>query len=382
MPHFSRVLRRAFCIPVFTAVFWLRTTGAFDSQAAITGPLPHSANFSAALSAAASVASKDELGSVISGKSLVKLSDANTVSQFTTLTSTPSGFYVLDTVRQHVTQFDKHGVFRGVFGKKGVGPGAYVWPSGLAPVTDPANSGSQDVWLTDFHQSRVNRLASDGTYRNSFPISAQGFAAKGIAQNPATGDIYICGNKTSASRASVLHHYDRTGKFSESFFDLSGATLALNLDSANDCLFTNAGGSTLVAFPYEYVVYLIENGSARPLVAGPSRAFHQPALPLVFPGPSPLENIHAFEDWSLKCTLIDKIVAIDDATLLVQYETFSPLRYELDVWDLHSKRMLRSVRTNHRLLASAGGGGAYFLEQLETAGQPEYTIIEGKVNAN
>jgi hypothetical protein len=191
MPHFSRVLRRAFCIPVFTAVFWLRTTGAFDSQAAITGPLPHSANFSAALSAAASVASKDELGSVISGKSLVKLSDANTVSQFTTLTSTPSGFYVLDTVRQHVTQFDKHGVFRGVFGKKGAGPGAYVWPSGLAPVTDPANSGSQDVWLTDFHQSRVNRLASDGTYRNSFPISAQGFAAKGIAQNPATGDIYI-----------------------------------------------------------------------------------------------------------------------------------------------------------------------------------------------
>ena len=137
-----------------------------------------------------------------------------------------------------------------------------------------------------------------------------------------------------------------------------------------------------MAFPYEYVVYLIENGSARPLVAGPSRAFHQPALPLVFPGPSPLENIHAFEDWSLKCTLINKIVAIDDATLLVQYETFSPLRYELDVWDLHSKRMLRSVRTNHRLLASAGGGGAYFLEQLETAGQPEYTIIEGKVNAN
>lgn len=382
MPNFSRVLRPTLFIIVFTAVFWLRTSGVFDSQAAVTGPLPHSASFSNALSAAAGIASTDELGSVISSKSQVKLGDASTVSQFATLTSTSSGFYVLDTVRRHVAQFDKHGAFRGIFGKKGVGPGAYLWPSGLAAVADPTDSGSQDVWLTDFHQSRVNRLANDGTYRKSFPISAQGFAAKGIAQNSATGDIYLCGNKTNAGRVSALHHYDRTGKFQGSFFEPSGAILALNLDSANDCLFTNAGGNTLVAFPYEYVVYLIENGAARPLVAGPSGRFHQPALPLVFPGPSPLENIHAFEDWSLKCTLINKIVAINDATLLVQYQTFSPLRYELDVWDLHSKRMLRSVRTNHRLLASAGGGGAYFLEQLETAGQPEFTIIEGKVNAN
>jgi len=382
MPTFSRVLRPALFIVVFTTVFWLRSSGVFDSQAAVTGPLPHSASFSNALSAAASVAYTDQLGSIISGKSEVKLGDADTLTQFATLTSTSAGFYVLDTVRQRVAQFDKHGAFQRIFGKKGVGPGAYVWPSGLAAVADPTDSGSQDVWLTDFHQSRVNRLASDGTYRKSFPISAQGFAAKGIAQNPATGDIYLCGNKTNASRVATLHHYDRTGKFQGSFFEPSGAMLALNLDSANDCLFTNAGGSTLVAFPYKYVVYLIENGAARPLLASPSSGFHQPALPLMLPGPSPLENIHAFEDWSLKCTLINKIVAIDDTTLLVQYETFSPLRYELDVWDLHSKRMLRSVRTNHRLLAAAGGRGAYFLEQLETAGQPEFTIIEGKVNAN
>src|ERR1700675_4673168 len=151
MPNFSTVLRPALFIVVFITVFWLRTSGVFDSQAAVTGPLPHSANFSNALSAAAGAAYTDELGSVISDKSRVQLGDAGTLSQFAALTSTSSGLYVLDTVRQHVARFDKQGAFRGIFGKQGVGPGAYVWPSGLAAVADPADSGSQDVWLTDFH---------------------------------------------------------------------------------------------------------------------------------------------------------------------------------------------------------------------------------------
>jgi hypothetical protein len=141
----------------------------------------------------------------------------------------------------------------------------------------------------------------------------------------------------------------------------------------------NVGGSTLVAFPYDYVVYEIEANRVHELLVPAASTFRKPTRALVFPGPSPIENIHAFEDWSLACTLINKIVAVDSTTLLVQYEAFSPLRYDLDVWDLGSKRIRRSIHTNHRLLASAGDGRVYFLQQLETAGQPEFTIIEGKV---
>jgi hypothetical protein len=227
---------------VFTSVFWIRTSGLFDRSAAAGGlsPRSHSANFARALSGAKANAAADQLGSVISSQSLLKLGDAKTLGHLTTLTPTASGFYVLDSARQQVIQFDKRGAFLGVFGRKGVGPGAYAWPSGLTRVADSRDPQSQDFWLSDFRQSRINRLAGDGTYRASFPISEQDFSAKEITQNPTTGEIYICGNTTSAHAVSVLHSYDRDGKFSASFFNLSGPVLALNLDSTNDCLFTTS----------------------------------------------------------------------------------------------------------------------------------------------
>jgi hypothetical protein len=373
----NKLLCYSFATLVFGSVFLARTYGLLNgSVSASRSALSHSPRFVKALNLAQQSAAADQLTQLISTDAVIKIPGGETVSHFTTLTPAPDGFYVLDWSRQQILRFDGRGRPKGIFGKRGVGPGAYAWPSGLAPVRGAQDPAQPDFWVSDFKQGRLNRLGSDGHYRSSFPTGAQRFAAKSVIQNSESGDIYLCGNSGNHGRVSVLHTYDQDGHYVGSNYDLPERYAALNLDSANDCLFANAGDSTLVAFPYEYAVHVVTRGGVAELLRNSGGGFREPTTPLIFTGKTEADNLRAFDDWALKSTLINNVVAVDDRTLLVQYETFAPLRYTLDVWDLPSKRLKRSIHTNHRLLA-ASEGRVFFLEQLEQSEQPEYSVIKG-----
>ena len=98
-----------------------------------------------------------------------------------------SKVYVSDFNNNRVQRFNGTGDFMTAWGSKGVFPGQFSGPGGVAVK----NSGG-DVYVTDIYNNRVQQFQADGTYVGMSGLLVQFNGPSGIAINQSSGDIYIC----------------------------------------------------------------------------------------------------------------------------------------------------------------------------------------------
>jgi hypothetical protein len=314
-------------------------------------------------------ASEDELPGFLIRQRKISLNGSSLLGVSRLRVAPGGGLIVLDTVGRKIERFSSNGERLGPAGsgENGTQPGDFMFPSGV-------DVGAAGMMVADFKQTRISRLSPQGTFQDSFSTSAERFSAKSVFAAPHQSDIYVCGNRYMADLATI-HRYSSTGVFEGSLLPLPKWARPLNLEAFNDCLSSTTPQHTLVAFPYEYQVFDLSGGTAKPLEIEAPAAFHRPAKPLVFAGVDPAKHLAVFEEWKAEWTPIEAIALVNHDRLLIEYQTYSPLRYTLDVWDLGQQRRVRTLHTNYRLMTAGNDNRPYFLAD----GQKEnrYELLSG-----
>jgi hypothetical protein len=141
----------------------------------------------------------------------------------------------------------------------------------------------------------------------------------------------------------------------------------------------DANGDVLFALPFEYRIYALntKTGATRDVLEDREAGFITPATPFD-PNITPRNDEEAYwliNDWQASWTPIKALIATSDH-LFVQYQTFNPLRYTLDVWTLAPCRRIARLQTNSLLLDAGKDGSLYFLTNLELREQSHYEITK------
>ena len=370
----NRFIGYSICVVIFGGTFIASVSGAFDGGGKSgLQTIVHSEGYKNAVKRTVEHKAEDELNQVFHTASTLDITGKG-ISHLTTILPLQNGLLAHDWMKRQILHFDGDGVLKGPFGKKGATKGAFLTPSSISQST----LDDQGIWVTDFSLSRVSRLALDGSYLGSFSSGEQRFSAKGLVQSPSTGQIAVCGNSVNRGRVESLHSYSADGVSLGSLYALPDDLVRLGVDSANDCLFTRSSHDAYVAFSYDYTVFRIDKEALKLVLSSKVPHFRPPSTALKLDSKDPEESMRRFDDWALKATLINAVGVTGDTTLLVQYETYDPLHYRLDVWDLPGNTLRASIRTNHRLLATSGET-AYFLDQMESSDQNQYSILQGKI---
>ena len=316
--------------------------------------------------------SQDEISGIIADRRQVTLDAVASLTGVSSLRIGPSEeLLVLDTVGQRAVRFGPDGKLLGPLGTGTIGthPGDFLFPSGIDPH-------GQHILVSDFKQSRVSELSPRGVFEDSFSIANERYSAKALF-SPADGShVYVCGNRYSAG-LTTIHSYSSTGQYEASLLPLPAWAQALNLDAFNDCLPALSENRTLVAFPYEYKIYELARDVAAALPLPPPSSYRKPMRPLVFAKVDRSRYRSVFETWKTEWTPLEAIALAGRDTLAVQYKTYNPLRYTLDMWSLQTSRLIKTIRTNQRLL-TAQTGRLYFEVYTSSKGD-RHEILSGVV---
>jgi len=365
-----------------------KSNAKFQGQPA---PQPHDAGkaavatddaFAAALERAERSAESDGFSRAFKVEAKISLAggDVNALSQFRV---NPDGsFSVVDYERRKAGTYDRTGAYVRPIGGSGNQPGSQVWPS------DAVTAGEGTTAVADFQGHRVNVFSNDGKFRSSFIYTPQNFSAQRVLYDDTTRVFYLYGNRWQMGPngqldgASLLHKYSADGKFVASYLPFPEEAKALDLYSYNTAALDMDKGEIFVSLPFDYKVYrLAPDGELSTYLTGKDTAFKAPTEGLEAKKRSPEEGYRYVQNWRLKWTPITNLV-VDKDKLLVQYQTFDPLRYTVDVWSRATKKKLATFATNHAILTRDHEGYIYFLENLEAKGQERYDIIRAKLKVS
>jgi len=86
------------------------------------------------------------------------------------------------------------------------------------------------------------------------------------------------------------------------------------------------------------------------------------------------EAYELFYNWQLAWTPIAGLAATPDA-LVVEYQTFSPLRYLVVVYSLPDLAVVRSFNTNAKVVASGPNGELLFDRNRDSQGEAHELFI-------
>lgn len=285
---------------------------------------------------------------------------------------------VVDFDRRSAEAYDRGGQFLRRIGGAGNEPGLQVWPSDVAETEDGR------VAVSDFQGHRVNFFSGDGAFRSSFIYTPQNFSAQSMLYDDVTRSFYLYGNRwqnDEAGRvvgADLVHKYSGDGEFVASYLPFPDGAKPLDLYSYDHPAMDIAGGSLFVALPFDYTVYRLEpGGQLTTFLKGEGAAFKAPATGIEVKPRTPAEAYRYIQNWRLTWTPISALVC-DGERLLVQYQTFDPLRYTVDVWSVTTRKRLAAFKTNYAVLTNGRDGYVYLLRNLETKGQGRYEVVRAK----
>lgn len=333
--------------------------------------------FKEALNRARTSAHDDQFDKVFKADEKVFLSGKN-ISSLSRFQVTPDArMLVVDAGAQQVSAFDKTGQPVNAIGSRGSKPGFYSFP------TDVTVTKSREVAVSDFQPNRVNIYSGEGEFVKSFTYTHEGFSSQRILYDDASNSFYLFGNKWKTDAggrvlgADLVHKYTAAGDYEKSFLPFPESGKGLDLYAYDEPAIDLADGNLVIALPFEYVVYGLDpKGSLTTLLKGDSDTFKSPSTPLDVERAR--KEPSYFQDWQLTWTPINNIVKSGD-NLIVQYQTFSPTRYTIDVWSMQKKTKIASVKTNRAILTRDRDGYLYFLDNLDGKGQEQYGIVRAKI---
>ncbi len=173
--------------------------------------------------------------------------------------STSTGnIYIVDKVNTRVQVFNSAGVYQSQFGSSGSGDGQFGGGFGNGPYGIALDS-SDNVYVVDNGNSRVQKFNSSGVYQSKFGTSGTGNGQfndpAGIAISTSTGDIFV--NDSGGERVQV---FNSAGVY-QSQFGSEGSgdgqfeyNFGIALDSANNVYVTDHQNMVVQKFSYFVIV--------------------------------------------------------------------------------------------------------------------------------
>jgi hypothetical protein len=338
-------------------------------------------SLSAAVEKARASSSSDQISSILRDTKLVTLTGTPLVAISRMAVSREDRLFVLDVFSRHVKIFSAQGEYERQLGQNGQAPGQYITPTDVK-ATD------KGIVVDDFTVHRINEFSDDGSFVRSFVYSAQAFGSSRLGYFPKTRNYALFGNKwlaqavPSADRsADLVNIYDHDGRYQTSTFEFPDRFLKLNLvsDDVPETYLEAETNTLYFALPFEYKVYaLTSSGSTSIALDETSTSFKEPTI-RCDPKAGP-EGMKAFQSWLLTWT---PIVAVwkNGPYLLIEYQTFDPLRYTVDIRDSKSHRLLKQLATNYRYLTTDAHGRDWFVKDL-AIGAGQQDLLVGKRDDN
>lgn len=268
------------------------------------------------------------------------------------VTLADNSLVLLSPIDRSVMHFDQNGHYLSTFGSIGLGPGQYQMPAGITRFHD-------DIAIVDFVAHRLTIVKPNGTLDSSFVYSRQQFSASQIGYSPRANTFFLFGNKwlpsnSGVRQADLLDFYDPAGNYLTSTLAMPREFAALNLFGSDQAFISrnDADGTSTFSLPFIYGQYVL--GSEQ------SYTFTKLQAPNTFRQPSelleesePKDRQVKYDAWLSRWT---PIVASwrRGGYAYIEYQTFNPLRYTIDIWGSSSSTPLSSVHTNFKYVAATG----------------------------
>lgn len=346
-----------------------------STRSAHTVQTQNSAKFSAALNRASQSSQADEFSTAFKSNAKLTLPSGRIRNLNRFNVGHDGTMLIVDLDRIQVENYDNSGKFIRSIGAKGGRPGEYTYPS------DAVEMDEQTVAVSDFQNRRVNIYSQDGQFLRSFIYTPQIFSAQRLLYDDATKSFYLFGNRWQTdddgkpTGAQLIHKYSAEGDFVASFLPFPDKAKPLDLYTYDEPSMSTANGNVFVALPFDYTIYqLTSKGELSTYLSETNSSFKAPSEGFEVASKEGGELSKRLQDWQLTWTPIRSLIVHGDK-LLVQYQTFNPLRYTIDIWSLATKNKLSTVHTNHALLTSGQDRYLYFLDNLDARGQEQYGII-------
>ncbi len=293
-----------------------------------------------------------------------------------------STIIIVDYERKLAELYDSSGRFVRPIGGVGNEPGSHLWPSDVAEVAEGR------IAVSDFQSHRVNLFSKDAEFLSSFIYTPQNFSAQTLLYDDVTRCFYLYGNRWQNDEtgrlvgADLVHKYSESGEFIASYLPFPESAKALDLYTYDHPAMDIVDGNLFVALPFDYTVYrLTPDGQLSTYLTENGIEFKSPASGLEAKQRTPAEAYSYIQSWRLTWTPINNLI-VDGDKLLVQYQTFNPLRYTIDMWSATTKKKIASVKTNYSILTRGRDGYVYLLKNLESKGQERYEVVRAKLKSS
>jgi hypothetical protein len=329
--------------------------------------------FDAAIAHATSSVQNDQLDHLMGPATSFALRPPRQIQGITDFGVSPAGdLIVVDVATPTVDVYRSDGTFVNNLGSRGPKSSQYLTPTSVT-ITKTGYA------IADFTKRRVNLYSFSGTPQGSFIYTLQNFAASRLIYFPGSDSYILFGNKRlldmqGHESITYLHIYDGTGIYQGSHFTLPDFIARENFSEDDRALVTPLGpDSALMATPYSSD--LLEVNAHGDIICKHPIGFNAARLP----GPAPAPNIDEgdlvpFHRWQLSWTPIVAIASTPHH-FLVEYQTFSPLRYTIHVWSKDGSPGSSNYDTNSLLLGSTATGSMWFLRNVDNIGAQQYDLI-------
>ena len=334
--------------------------------------------FNIALNRAIEHGSTDEMSKAFQITKRITLSEGRVQNLSKVMPKSDGSMLILDIGRKQVELYDGSGRFLRQIGESGQKPGSHEFPSDVSEVE------GGDVAVCDFAAHRVNVFSADGDFLRSFIYTPQHFSASRMVFDRDTGSYFLFGNRWEnneqgkTSGATLVHKYSTNGEFISSYLPFPDDAKRLDLYTYDEPLADVSNKELYVTLPFNYTIYrLTPDGQLEEFIKGGIEGFRAPSTPLdVEKSTDPTTVLN---NWRMTWTPIDSLV-VNNGYLMVQTQTFDPLRYTIDFWSLSTKRRVAQIKTNRAILASTKDGDLYLLDNIDVKGQTQYVILRAKLN--
>jgi len=337
------------------------------------------AEYSNAIATAEKLSDNEEFDKLFLNKGIVTLkgNEIKNLSQFRV--GKNGNIYICDYDQKLVNQYDSLGNNVTSIGNTGNKPGSHVFP------TDVAEIQNSSIAIADFQGHRVNVFSKDGSFDSSFIYTPQNFSAQRVIYNNANDSYYLFGNRWETNEndeiigADLLHKYSSKGDYLTSHLQFPDEAKALDLYSYDSPASDLNEGNIYLALPFDYTVYrLTAKDELSVFLKGDKPDFVTPKTKMSASKVNPADSYKLFQTWRLKWTPIVSL-AVLNGKLLVQYQSFNPLRYTIDVWSIPTKKLETTIKTNYMLLNRGLDNNLFFLKNLESKEQATYEIIRAEI---
>lgn len=264
------------------------------------------------------------------------------------------GILVTDLILRRVFLFDAAGGYVREFGSPGRNPGQLTFP------TMAIDGAADRVLVSEFEPRRISEFSATGGFLRSFSYSGGFFSVANLARSRRAGTLQLIGY--SERNAGTLNHtYLSDGTALESSVILP-ADIPPWMRGFIEPVVTRAG-EPLMALSCHYGAWRLDElkKARQELVLVAPRTFRTPTerlamVPADAQEKSLDENYRTYQEWRLSWTPIEAIALVGNE-LLIEYQTFDPLRYTVDVWNIANRpHLVNSFKTNYLILSETLDG--------------------------